>query len=131
MFIHDADNTLVHGRTSDVNHTHRSYEAGEEAEVEIRFVCRLGGGSYRITSVVATEDGRGTLAVDPDGLHFYVPPRPFAWGVADLESKIFVDGTDVTLLGLDTVRQLHAAAGAGSSAARKVDGDIDAADGRT
>jgi ABC-type polysaccharide/polyol phosphate transport system ATPase subunit len=128
MFIYDADNTLVHGRTSDVYHRHRSYGPGEEAEVEVRFVCRLGGGSYRVTPVVATEDGRGTLAVDPDAVHFYVPPRPFAWGVADLESKIFVDGTDVTVVGLDTVREVDAAAGSPAAGEPQADGHVEASE---
>src|SRR5205814_4644523 len=90
-----------------VPRAYRSYRVGEEAEVEMRFTCRLGGGSYRASTTVATEDGRGVLSADSDAVHFYVPPRPFSWGLTDLQSSIVVDGIDVTAPDLPPSPQLN------------------------
>jgi ABC-2 type transport system ATP-binding protein len=86
---------VAFGGQSPVSHHHRAYRAGDEAEVEIRFVARLGGGSYRLTTSVRTADGRDILDADPTGIAFYVEPRPWAYGPADLEAVFSVDGTDL------------------------------------
>jgi ABC-2 type transport system ATP-binding protein len=86
------DGSVAYGLQSPVSLTHASYAAGEVAEVELAFEPRLGGGSYRATTTVASSDGRMVLAADPVGAMFYVEPRNWAFGAADLNGTISVDG---------------------------------------
>jgi ABC-type polysaccharide/polyol phosphate transport system ATPase subunit len=86
------DGSVAYGLQSPVSFPHRSYGAGETADVELRFRAHLGGGSFRASATVATSDGRQVLAADPTGVLFYVEPRNWAYGTADLDGTVVVDG---------------------------------------
>ena len=86
------DGSVAYGLQSPVSFAHRSYTSGETADVELRFRARLGGGSFRASATVATTDGREVLAADPTGVLFYVEPRHWAYGTADLDGTVVVDG---------------------------------------
>jgi ABC-2 type transport system ATP-binding protein len=86
------DGSVAYGLQSPVSLSHTSFAAGDVAEVELGFEPRLGGGSYRATTTVASSDGRMVLAADPVGALFYVEPRDWAFGAADLKGAISVDG---------------------------------------
>jgi ABC-type polysaccharide/polyol phosphate transport system ATPase subunit len=85
----------AYGLQSPISLAHRSYGPGDVAEAVLAFEPRLGGGTYRVTTTVATSDGRDVLVTDPGGVVFYVEPRAWAWGVADLNGVVTVDGTDL------------------------------------
>jgi ABC-type polysaccharide/polyol phosphate transport system ATPase subunit len=69
----------------------RRFEAGETAEIEVPFRCRLGGDTYRLTMNIL--DGAGEqLYTDHEGLVVYVAPRSGTWGVVDLAASVSVDG---------------------------------------
>jgi hypothetical protein len=86
------DGSVAYGLQSPVSFSHTTYAPGEVSEVTLRFEPRLGGGTYRVSSTVASSDGREILAADPVGLMFYVEPRDWAYGTADLKGEIVVDG---------------------------------------
>jgi ABC-2 type transport system ATP-binding protein len=86
------DGSVAYGLQSPVSFAHGSYAAGDTADVELRFNARLGGGSFRASATVATADGREVLAADPTGVLFYVEPRNWAYGTADLDGTVVVDG---------------------------------------
>jgi lipopolysaccharide transport system ATP-binding protein len=86
------DGSVAYGLQSPVSLSHTSFAAGDVAEVQLAFEPRLGGGSYRATTTVASSDGRMVLAADPVGALFYVEPRDWAFGAADLKGTITVDG---------------------------------------
>jgi ABC-type polysaccharide/polyol phosphate transport system ATPase subunit len=89
------DGGVASGLQTPVAHAHRAYAAGEEAEVDFTFTANLGGGGWRITTSVLSADGRAVLAADHAGLAFYVEPRPWAYGPADLAGTFVVDGRPV------------------------------------
>ena len=91
------DGRAAYGVHSPVGLRHRVFSAGEEAEVSIHLMNRLGGGTYRITCAVTSCDGREILASEQNGLLFFVEPVPNAYGSAELEGIVSVDG--VKLLG--------------------------------
>jgi ABC-2 type transport system ATP-binding protein len=71
----------------------RSFDAGEEATVEVRFQPRFGGGgTFRIALIISDADGNDVLFHDQQGSSFYVPQRLGVMGVADLGATIAVDG---------------------------------------
>jgi ABC-type polysaccharide/polyol phosphate transport system ATPase subunit len=92
MQIFNEEGVLAYACHSLLGLRHRRYDAGETAKVSIRFVPRLGGGTYRVFCFVATADGRGSLAVQPRGVSLFVASRPGSRGVADLQGSIEVDG---------------------------------------
>ena len=79
------DGRAAYGVHSPVGLRHRVFSAGEEAEVSIHLMNRLGGGTYRITCAVTSCDGREILASEQNGLLFFVEPVPNAYGSAELE----------------------------------------------
>lgn len=86
------DGSVAYGLQSPVSFAHRTYAAGEVADAELQFSAHLGGGSFRAGATVATSDGREVLAADPVGVLFYVEPRNWAYGTADLDGTVVVDG---------------------------------------
>jgi len=99
--IVSEEGSVAYGCFSAVGLRHRSFAAGEEADVTVRFVPRLTGGSYRAKCSVVTGNGRGLLAEDHRGVVFYVERRSGVYGVADLGGTLSVDGVELTV---DVVR---------------------------
>jgi hypothetical protein len=88
-----ADSTVLYGTRTGIGDTWRSFAAGEEAEVAVSFQPRFGGGgTFRLTILVTDTDSSTTLLHDVDGLSFFVAPRPWVFGVADLDGIITIDG---------------------------------------
>lgn len=74
---------------------HRTFERGDEAEVVFRMVNNLGGGTYRLTSVIASGDSRELYGGDQEGLLLHVPSVPNAYGWADMHGTVTVDGSEL------------------------------------
>jgi lipopolysaccharide transport system ATP-binding protein len=90
------DGTLAYEMKTAIGQPYRVYEAGDEAEVDIAFTPRLGGGSYRLALSVTSLDGRSTLHADHEGMLVYLAPPLGSAGIADLEATIAVDGRCLT-----------------------------------
>jgi ABC-type polysaccharide/polyol phosphate transport system ATPase subunit len=90
------DGTPAYEMKSAIGKAGRSYRAGEEAEVEVRFQAHLGGGTYRLQLTITDRTGRVALLRDPTGALLYVPPPLGTAGVTDLEAEIRLDGQRVT-----------------------------------
>ena len=88
--------TLVYAMKTTIGDAWRTYDAGDEAVVEVTFRPRLGGGTYRLSTVITDRDGRRQLGHDPVGLMMYLVPRLGTEGVAELAAMITVDGADRT-----------------------------------
>jgi ABC-type polysaccharide/polyol phosphate transport system ATPase subunit len=88
----DENGMLAYSMTTGVGRW-RSFSPGDEADVEVWFRTRLGGGgTFRVVTLVTERDGATGLGQDPHGPSFYVPPRLGVAGAADLEATITVDG---------------------------------------
>jgi ABC-type polysaccharide/polyol phosphate transport system ATPase subunit len=87
------DGQLAYSMQTTIGEHHRTFHRGEEADIEVAFSPRLGGGgTYRTALVVTDTSGVHVLASDDDGLLFYVAPRLGVLGPADLSAAIRVDG---------------------------------------
>ena len=87
------DTTVTYGMQTTIGDRWRTYDAGEEATVEVVFRPTFGGGgTYRIAMVVKADDHEEVLLHDQNGPSFYVPPRRGVVGFADLDASISVDG---------------------------------------
>lgn len=71
----------------------RDFNAGEVADIAVRFRARLGGGSYRLVMTVSGENVDDQLMRD-EGPTVYVEPRLGTWGIADVMASISVAGRD-------------------------------------
>ncbi len=91
----DDDGAVAYGFQSPISLDYGAYRAGQEATVELRFRAQLGGGSYRISSQVSRRDGRDVLVIQPSANIFYIEPRDWAYGTADLLGTISIDGSDL------------------------------------
>ena len=89
------DGRAAYGIHSPVGLEHRTFEAGSTAQVTVRLTNRLGGGTYRLTSAVTSQDGRDVLGEDRSGVLFFVEPVPHAYGAAELDGVVAVDGIDL------------------------------------
>lgn len=89
------DGRLAYEMKSVLTQRYRAFEAGEEAEVEVAFVARLAGGTYRVLTVITSVDGRSVLWYDPVGTLIYLAAPYGVAGVADLGAQIRVDGRDI------------------------------------
>jgi hypothetical protein len=89
--VHNAS----YGIHSPLAMEHRTFERGEETEVVFRLVNNLGGGTYRLTSVIASSDSRELYGGDQDGLLLHVPNTPNAYGWADMHGVVTVDGAEL------------------------------------
>jgi len=104
--IFGAEGSVAYARATPPQHNYRSFAAGEEITAEMRFVCHLGGGSFRMTTNVSTHDNRAVLTTDYRGVVFFVESRFWTQGIADLDAELLVDGTT-----LDEGREWGLAAG--------------------
>ena len=107
-FERSVDNPLVYFTvlTEDGSHAyvmrpvlgqhHSSFLAGHEAELEVPFVANLAGGTYRVSVVVTSNDGREIYYQEGDGMLVYVSPRMGASGVAELDARILFEGVDIS-----------------------------------
>jgi ABC-type polysaccharide/polyol phosphate transport system ATPase subunit len=89
------EGAVVYGCHSAVGLRHRTFAAGEEAELRVRFLPRLTGGTYRATCSVVTANGRGLLAEDHRGVVFFVERRTGVYGAADLGATLCVDDAEL------------------------------------
>ena len=71
----------------------RTFFAGEEVDVRVRFRARLAGGGYQLITIITGRDVEDHLLRD-EGPVIYVGPRLGAWGFADPLAAIEVDGED-------------------------------------
>lgn len=69
----------------------REFRPGDEAEIEIPFQQRLGGGTYRLVLNIV-DDAGDPIYADAEGLLVYVAGRPATGGLVDLQASIMVDG---------------------------------------
>jgi ABC-type polysaccharide/polyol phosphate transport system ATPase subunit len=87
-----GDGTLAYSMQTALGDRWRPYGAGDEAEVEVSFRLRLGGGgTFHINSDIVDSEGT-VLRTDPSGPSFFVPPLLGVTGPADLDATISVDG---------------------------------------
>jgi lipopolysaccharide transport system ATP-binding protein len=94
VFAQDA--TLVYEMKTVIGRPYRRFDAGEETEVAVDFIPRLGGGTYRLALAVTTVDGRSTLHADHEGMLVYIAPPLGSAGLADLEASVALDGRCLT-----------------------------------
>jgi ABC-type polysaccharide/polyol phosphate transport system ATPase subunit len=73
----------------------RTFAAGEEVDVRVRFRARLTGGGYQLVTIITGADVDDHLLRD-EGPVIYVGPRLGTWGIADPLATIEVDGEDWT-----------------------------------
>jgi hypothetical protein len=90
------DGTLAYEMKTALGRPYATMAAGEERTVEIEFVPRLGGGSYRLRTTVTDREGRAILWADGEGLLTYIVPPLGSAGIADLSATISIDGTSLT-----------------------------------
>ena len=90
--IRRDDSTIAYAIQTPMKLRHRPFRAGDECTVELAFAAKLGGGNYRVTTVVASADGRDLLGADEAGLPFNVPARLWVQGVAELDGVVILDG---------------------------------------
>jgi ABC-type polysaccharide/polyol phosphate transport system ATPase subunit len=99
------DGTLAYGMQTTIGSEWQRFEAGDTAEVKVRFQPKFGGGgTFRLLVNVIDTRGAHVLGADLDGLRLYIPPRLGTTGLGDALATIDVDGhsmTDHTALMLD------------------------------
>jgi lipopolysaccharide transport system ATP-binding protein len=93
------DGRVAYQLTTAVGGKYRTYAAGDTAEVEIRFTPRLASGTFRLTTVIVSNDHRVVLARDDVGELIFLAPRLGSLGVAELGADVLVDGTLVNYEG--------------------------------
>jgi ABC-type polysaccharide/polyol phosphate transport system ATPase subunit len=87
------DGTLAYLMATPIGDRWRSFSAGDETEVVVRFRPNFGGGgTYRIAPVITDNDTAEVLFHDHEGLSFFVSPRLGVMGPADLGAEITIDG---------------------------------------
>ena len=86
---------LVSTTQSRLHGSWRTFEAGEEADIRVRFRARLGGGSYRLVTTVTGANVDDHLLRD-EGPLIYIEPRVGTWGLVDPLATIEMDGEDRT-----------------------------------
>jgi len=92
FIVYRDDGTTAYAIQSPMQLEHRRFAAGEDAKVELNLDARLGGGTYRLTTTVASRDGRDLLVADDTGVPFNVSSRLWVQGIADLDGRVTVDG---------------------------------------
>ena len=73
----------------------RTFAAGDEVDVRVRFRARVVGGGYRLVTIITGQQLDDYLLRD-EGPVIYVGPRLGTWGIADPLATIEVDGEDWT-----------------------------------
>lgn len=76
--------------------TWRRFEPGDTVELEVAFNARLGGGTYRLSVVVADRNAGKLLAMNVGEVPIYIAPRPGSLGWADLEATITAFGLELS-----------------------------------
>lgn len=84
---------LCYSMHTTIGESWRIFQAGETTDVEIPFLARLGGGSFRLTILVTDAAGRIVLGTDPTGVLVYVAPRLGSGGILDLDAEIRIAGS--------------------------------------
>lgn len=97
MQVFTDDGTLAYAVRTPVGFEHRSYGAGDVADIEVRFRQHLVGGVYRLVAQLEDRDGRALLAADRKGVMFYAEPSPNGHGIADLGATVTMDGVELAL----------------------------------
>jgi ABC-type polysaccharide/polyol phosphate transport system ATPase subunit len=87
-----GDGNLAYSMQTALGDRWRAYGAGEEAEVQVTFRLRLGGGGTFHINTDITDSESNVLFSDPNGPSFFVPPVLGVTGPADLEATIVMDG---------------------------------------
>jgi hypothetical protein len=91
------DSTLTYQMQTPLGEEWRTFDAGEETSVTVRFRPRLGGGgTFRIAVILTSADGALPLVHDEQGPSFFVEPLPGVVGVSDMEARIVIDDEDRT-----------------------------------
>jgi ABC-type polysaccharide/polyol phosphate transport system ATPase subunit len=91
------DSTLTYQMQTPLGEEWRTFRAGEETSVTVRFRPRLGGGgTFRIVVEITSADGAVPLVHDEQGPSFFVEPLPGVVGVSDMEARIVIDDEDRT-----------------------------------
>jgi ABC-2 type transport system ATP-binding protein len=89
------DGTAVYGRRTTVGESWRSFSAGEETPIVVKFQPRFGGGgTFKLVLMVSDNEVTETLVHDHDGPSFFVAPRADVSGVTDLNATIAIGGED-------------------------------------
>jgi ABC-type polysaccharide/polyol phosphate transport system ATPase subunit len=92
-----ADNgAMVYEMKTAIGREHRTIEAGEEVDIEIDFMPRLGGGTFRLLTMLTDRDGREVFHRDNGGHLLYLAPKLGTSGLADLGATIRLDGESLT-----------------------------------
>ena len=94
--VMNEEGTLAYAMQTPIGDKWRTYSAGEEAMIRVRFQPRLGGGGTFHLSIDITSSESHVLLSDPQGPSFFVPPLHGVAGPADLEANITVDGEERT-----------------------------------
>jgi ABC-2 type transport system ATP-binding protein len=90
------DGAFVYQMQTPLGESWRSFSAGDESTLAVKFMPRFGGGgTFRIHIVVSNVDTSVTFVRD-DGPAFFVEPRRGTAGVSDLEATIMLDDEDRT-----------------------------------
>lgn len=92
VMIHDESGTLVYATQTPVSVSHRTFAAGEESEIELRFVAQLEGGTYRMDFAVTSADGATLYCRESPCAQFFVDPGSWTHGIAKLDGTFLVDG---------------------------------------
>jgi ABC-type polysaccharide/polyol phosphate transport system ATPase subunit len=95
LFQLRSEGGVVVSTTQSVLPARRTFSAGEEVDVRVRFRARLAGGGYQLITIITGQDVDHHLFRD-EGPVIYVGPRLGAWGFADPLATIEVDGEDWT-----------------------------------
>ncbi|HEX6395271.1 MAG TPA: ABC transporter ATP-binding protein [Acidimicrobiales bacterium] len=74
----------------------RRFKPGDRVELEVAFKARLGGGTYRLSVVVADRNAHTLLATNVGEVPIYIAPRPGSLGWADLEATITASGLELS-----------------------------------
>jgi ABC-2 type transport system ATP-binding protein len=90
------EGTLVYSMLTTVGRDWRVFDEGEAATVEVPFVVRLGGGTYRLRLIVCDRDARHVVGPDSQGFLIYISPALGMSGAVDLEAQVAVEGTILT-----------------------------------
>ena len=90
------DGTVAYEMRSEINRSHRQFETGDEAELDVEFTPLLGGGTYRLVLTVSSIDTRRVYCRDPAGLMIYLTPPLGTSGIAALDATIRLNGDVVS-----------------------------------
>ncbi len=78
---------------------HRVVAAGEEIDIEIRFMNRLVGGTYSFGTKVTSNDGFEVIYQDAEGVYAYAENRLGSVGIAELDAVAVIAGHEVSAHG--------------------------------